>query len=115
MMGVIVRKLTQRTVGETLLGIEILCYRPLPVTLTRYAHVRDVEPDPGVTPVRALYLPGGDADGKADILVMPAADFQLKNVFSLAAKKNKFRVRINRVLRKGGDWVGLRFEVIGKQ
>ena len=115
MMGVIVRKLTQRTVGETLLGVEILCYRPLPVTLTRYAHVRDVEPDPGVTPVRALYLPGGDADGKADILVMPAADFQLKNVFSLAAKKNKFRVRINRVLRKGGDWVGLRFEVIGKQ
>ena len=114
-IGVIVRKLTQRTVGETLLGVELLSYRPLPVTLQRYAHARDATPDPGHSPVSALYLPGRDPEGKTDILVLPSGDFGLKNVFSLPTRSVNFRVRINRVLRKGADWVGLRFEVIGKK
>ena len=115
MLGVIVRKLTQRAVGETLLGVEILSYRPLPVTLQRYSHPRDAAPDAGSPPVSAMYLPGRDQEGKADILVLPSGDFGLKNVFGLPTKFVNFRVRINRVLRKGGDWVGLRFEVIGKK
>ena len=114
-IGVIVRKLTQRTVGETLLGVEILSYRPLPVTLYRYSHARDAMPDSHSAPVPAMYLPGRDQEGKSDILVLPSGDFGLKNVFSLPTKAVNFRVRINRVLRKGGDWVGLRFEVIGKK
>ena len=114
-IGVIVRKLTQRTVGETLLGVELLSYRPLPVTLQRYAHARDATPDASHAPVSALYLPGRDPEGKTDILVLPSGDFGLKNVFSLPTKDVNFRVRINRVLRKGADWVGLRFEVIGKK
>ncbi len=115
LLGVIVRKMTQRTVGETLLGVEILSYRPLPVTLYRYIHARDAMPDPGSPPVSAMYLPGRDQEGKSDILVLPAGDFALKNIFSLPTKAVNFRVRINRVLRKGSDWVGLRFEVIGKK
>ena len=115
MLGVIVRKLTQRTVGETLLGVELLSYRPLPVTLYRYGHARDAMPDAASPPVPAMYLPGRDPEGKSDILVLPSGDFGLKNVFSLPTKSVNFRVRINRVLRKGGDWVGLRFEVIGKK
>ena len=114
-IGVIVRKLTQRTVGETLLGVELLSYRPLPVTLQRYAHARDAMPDASHAPVSALYLPGRDPEGKTDILVLPSGDFGLKNVFSLPTQGVNFRVRINRVLRKGDDWVGLRFEVIGKK
>lgn len=118
MLGVIVRKLTQRTQdtqGDTLLGVEMLSYRPLPMTLYRYTNARDAMPDPGNPPVPAIYLPGRDQDGKSDALVLPSGDFGLKNVFSLPTKTNNFRVRINRVLRKGGDWVGLRFEVIGKK
>ncbi|MEO8102888.1 MAG: hypothetical protein ABI790_10190 [Betaproteobacteria bacterium] len=115
LIGVIVRKLTQRTVGETLLGVEILSYRPLPVTLYRYSHARDAMPDAASPPVLAMYLPGRDQEGKSDILVLPSGDFGLKNIFSLPTKTINFRVRINRVLRKGSDWVGLRFEVIGKK
>ncbi len=115
MLGVIVRKLTQRTLGETLLGVEMLSYRPLPMTLYRYTNARDAMPDPGNPPVPAIYLPGRDQDGKSDALVLPSGDFGLKNVFSLPTKTGNFRVRINRVLRKGGDWVGLRFEVIGRK
>ena len=115
MLGVIVRKLTQRTIGETLVGVEILSYRPLPVTLARYVNARDASPDPDAALIAALYLPGKNPDGKSDILVLPAGNFGLKNVFELPSKTERFRVRINRVLRKGSDWVGLRFEVIGKQ
>ena len=120
LLGVIVRKLTQRTVGETLLGIEILCYRPLPILLARDTYAQDTDADVetkadlATDPIAALYLPGTHADGKSDILILPTADFQLKNIFSLATQHSQFRVRINRVLRKGNDWVGLRFEVIGK-
>ena len=114
-IGVIVRKLTQRALGETLLGVEILSYRPLPVTLYRYSHARDAMPDTGSPPVYAMYLPGRDQEGRSDILVLPSGDFGLKIVFSLPTKSVNFRVRINRVLRKGADWVGLRFEVIGKK
>jgi hypothetical protein len=115
MVGVIVRKLTQRTLGETLLGVEMLSYRPLPMTLYRYTNARDAMPDPGNPPVPAIYLPGRDQDGKSDALVLPSGDFGLKNVFSLPTKSGNFRVRINRVLRKGDDWVGLRFEVISRK
>lgn len=115
MLGVIVRKLTQRALGETLLGVEILSYRPLPVTLYRYAHARDAMPDAGSAPIDAIYVPGRDEEGKSDVLVLPSGDFGLKNVFSLPSSSVNFRVRINRVLRKGADWVGLRFEVIGKK
>jgi len=115
MLGVVVRKLTQRALGETLLGVELLSYRPLPITLYRYAHPRDAMPDAASAPIDAIYVPGRDREGKADILVLPSGDFGLKNVFSLPTSMVNFRVRINRVLRKGGDWVGLRFEVIGKK
>ncbi|MBL8519917.1 MAG: hypothetical protein JNK75_04530 [Betaproteobacteria bacterium] len=115
MAGVAVRKVTQRALGETLVGIELLSYRPLPVVLHRYNHPRDAEPDPNTAPVDAIYLPGRDPEGKADILALPAGDFGLKNVFKLSTRDTNFRVRINRVLRKGRDWIGLRFEVIGKK
>jgi hypothetical protein len=114
-MGVVVRKITQRESGETLLGVEILCVRPLAVLLSRYSRTDDAEPDPALAPIGALYLPGRDADGTSDILLLPAGDFALKTSFSLATRAARFRVRINRVLRKGGNWIGLRFEVIGRK
>lgn len=114
MIGVLVRKLTQRAVGETLLGVEILCLRPLPITLRQFSQPTDSNPDPAIAPTQALYLPGREEHGRADILVMPDADVGLKNIFNLNAAAAKYRVRINRVLRKESDWMGVRFEVLGK-
>ena len=114
MLGVLVRKLTQRTVGETLLGVEILCLRPLPITLRQFAQLADSKPDPSISPTRALYLPGLEEHGRADILVMPDSDMGLKNIFGLTAMSSKYRLRINRVLRKETGWMGVRFEVLGK-
>jgi hypothetical protein len=113
MMGVIVRKLTQRAIGETLLGVELLCQRAIPITLALFANPKDSHPVFG-SKIPALYLPGLEEHGRADILLMPARDFAAKNFFELATSKAKYRISINRVLRKGDDWVGLRFEVVGK-
>jgi hypothetical protein len=114
MLGVLVRKLTQRNVGETLLGVEILCLRPLPITLRQFAQLADSKPDPSIPPTRALYLPGLEEHGRADIIVMPDRDVGLKNIFGLTAMSSKYRLRINRVLRKETGWMGVRFEVLGK-
>jgi hypothetical protein len=114
MLGVLVRKLTQRNVGETLLGVEILCLRPLPITLRQFAQLADSKPDPSISPTSALYLPGLEEHGRADILVMPDSDMGLKNIFGLTAMSSKYRLRINRVLRKETGWMGVRFEVLGK-
>ncbi len=114
LLGTVVRKLTQRTVGETLLGIEMLCFRPLPVKLRPFAEVTDRRPDPLLDAVQALYLPGVEEHGRADILVMPSHDAGLKNVFGMDASAATYRLRINRVLRKDTDWMGVRFEVLGK-
>ncbi len=114
MLGVLVRKLTQRTVGETLLGVEILCLRPLPITLRQFAQLADSKSDPSIPPTSALYLPGLEEHGRADIIVMPDRDVGLKSIFGLAAMSSKYRLRINRVLRKETGWMGVRFEVLGK-
>ncbi len=114
MLGVLVRKLTQRNVGETLLGVEILCLRPLPIALRQFAQLADSKPAPSISPTRALYLPGLEEHGRADILVMPDSDMGLKNIFGLTAMSSKYRLRINRVLRKETGWMGVRFEVLGK-
>lgn len=114
MLGTIVRKLTQRTIGETLLGVELLCFRPLPVTLKPFAQATDPIPDPRMEGMEALYLPGLEQHGRADVLVMPSRDVGLKNVFGMSASAAMYRLRINRVLRKDADWMGVRFEVLGK-
>jgi hypothetical protein len=114
MLGVLVRKLTQRTVGETLLGVEILCLRPLPITLRQFAQLADSKPDSSLPPTHALYLPGLEQHGRADVIVMPDRDVGLKSIFGLSAAASKYRLRINRVLRKETGWMGVRFEVLGK-
>jgi hypothetical protein len=114
MLGVLVRKLTQRTVGETLLGVEILCVRPLPITLRQFAQLADSKPDSSLQPTHALYLPGLEQHGRADVIVMPDRDVGLKSIFGLSAAASKYRLRINRVLRKETGWMGVRFEVLGK-
>ena len=123
LVGLVVRKIAQRpALTETLLGVELLSVRPLPVLFTRFSHAVDAEPDPNLAPVAAIYLAVRPSDGDGvenggggDVLLLPAGDFGLKTTFSLATRAARFRVRINRVVRKGRDWVGLRFEVIARK
>ena len=104
-VGSVVRKLANRVRGEMLVGIEVLAYRPIPV---------DIVPGGDGAALRALYVPGLDTNGKADALIVRAADFGRGNAFVLEAGGARYRIRLNRIIKKGADWVLARFEIASK-
>jgi hypothetical protein len=103
-VGSVVRKLANRVRGEILIGVEVLSYRPVPVQLT-------AEGAPGVM---ALYLPGRDDNGKQDAILVRAHDFRSDQPMVLPVGGSKYHIRMNRVIRKGSDWIKARFEIAKK-
>jgi hypothetical protein len=103
-IGTIVRKHPNRGRGEFMIGVDVLSYRPIPV---------DLLPD-GVNAVTALFLPGADAGGKADALLMPLGDFRSGSRFLIRVRGARYRVRLNRIIRKGADWISARYEIESK-
>jgi len=103
--GTIVRKMPSRSRGEVLVGVEILCYRLIPVELA---------PASGGPAIPALYLPGGDANGKQDSLIVRVGDFRAGLAFGIRLGSAVYNVRLNRIIRKGADWIKARFEIVSK-
>ena len=103
--GLVVRKLANRVRGEILLGIEVLAYRPIPM---------DLAPASAGATVQALYLPGLDTNGKLDSVIVRVADFRSDQTLAIRAGGAQYRVRLNRIIRKGADWIKARFEIESK-
>jgi hypothetical protein len=103
-VGLVVRKLANRVRGEILVGIEVLAYRPIPVELV---------PASGAT-VQALYMPGLDTNGKLDSIIVRIGDFRADQTLVIKAAGAQYRVRLNRIIRKGADWIKVRFEIESK-
>jgi hypothetical protein len=101
----VVRKLANRVRGEMLIGLEVLSYRPIPVYLTATA---------GGDAAMALFLPGQDANGRLDSLLVHARDFTAGGTFAIEIADARYNVRMNRIIRKGADWVKARFEIESK-
>jgi hypothetical protein len=104
-VGSIVRKLPNRIRGEMLVGVEVLSFRPIAVELH---NVKRGEA------TAAIYLPGLDTNGKLDSILVRAEDFAGENLFDLQAGPNRYRIHLNRIIRKGADWIKARFEIKGK-
>ncbi len=104
-IGTIVRKLANRVRGEILVGVEVLSYRPIPVEL---------HPASGGPGIQALYLPGIDPNAKSDSILVRVADFRSDQHLSVKAGDSEYRVRLNRIIRKGSDWIKARFEIESK-
>jgi hypothetical protein len=62
----------------------------------------------------ALYLPGTDTNGKLDSIVVRATDFGSDNLYDLTVGEAAYRIQLNRIIRKGADWIRARFEIRGK-
>jgi len=103
-LGQVVRKLPNRVRGEMLLGVEVLSYRPMFIDLRR---------ESGKT-IDAVFLPGADKNGKHDAILVRIGDFSPEETFLLQAGGSEYRVRLNRIIRKGADWIKLRFEITQK-
>jgi len=105
-IGSVVRKRPSRVRGEVLAGVEVLSYRPIPV---------DLAPLDGSEALQALYLPGADKSGKHDSLLVRGSQFDAGGTFSIRSGEGDFRVRLNRIIRKGADWINARFEIEAKK
>ena len=104
-VGSVVRKLANRVRGEMLVGVEVLAYRPILV---------DLIPQKGGEPIPALYLPGADTNAKLDSIILRSGDFASNHVFTLRAGGAQYLVRLNRIIKKGADWIKIRFEIEAK-
>lgn len=104
-VGSVVRKRPSRVRGEVLAGVEVISYRPIAVQLL---------PGSGEQ-VAALYLPGGDSSGKYDSLILEGAHFDSGRAFALRTPTGEFRIRLNRIIRKGAGWINARFEIDSKK
>ena len=103
--GTIVRKLANRVRGEILVGVEVLAYRQIPIEL---------EPVAGGTPTPALYLPGLDTNGKHDAILIRVGDFRSDHTFAIKGGIATYNIRLNRIIKKGADWIKARFEIESK-
>jgi hypothetical protein len=101
-VGTVVRKHASRSRSEILVGIEVLSYRPVPVQLLA---------GDGGAGGPALYMPGRDPNGKQDAILVRAADFRSDHRHVVQVGGAKYHVRLNRVIRKGADWISARFEI----
>ena len=128
LLGIIVRKINDPQIHEITLGVEILSARPLPVVVHRVPALADEVDtnDPTQKPqeispqaptaneamtIPAIFAPGTEFDGRLDTLVLPANKFSTADNYLIESGGNKFRIVVNRVVRKSDDWVALRFEV----
>jgi hypothetical protein len=103
--GTIVRKLANRVRGEILVGVEVLAYRQIPIELI---------PVSGGSPVSALYLPGLDTNGKQDAILVRVGDFHSQHTFAIKSGVASYNIRLNRIIKKGADWIKARFEIESK-
>jgi hypothetical protein len=103
--GTIVRKLANRVRGEILVGVEVLAYRQISVELLPLA---------GGAPTPALYLPGIDTNGKQDAILLRVGDFRSDHTFAIKAGVATYNIRLNRIIKKGADWIKARFEIVSK-
>ncbi|HEX4943960.1 MAG TPA: hypothetical protein VFV55_06370 [Usitatibacteraceae bacterium] len=105
MLATVARKLANRQRGEILAGVEVLSYLPLRIELA---------PAEGGPVIGALYLPGSDAGGRLDSIVIRIADFSATAPYRLSAGGATYRIRLNRIASKGADWIRVRFEIEAK-
>jgi hypothetical protein len=43
-----------------------------------------------------------------------AADFGSDNLYDITVGESAYRIQLNRIIRKGADWIRARFEIWGK-
>jgi hypothetical protein len=97
-----VMRRSSRGMGPTHLGLRILSHRPKKIRLVR----------PGADGgVDAIYVPGGDASGEVDSLLVSEQDFDTRHNYEVRFDDRMFVIRMNRVRYHGHGWHLAGFEV----
>lgn len=105
-VGNVVRKRPSRVLGEVLVGIEVLSYRPIAI---------DIISSGSGESAAALYVPGADSSGKHDSVIVRPGTYDPGRPLAIRAAGAEYRLRINRIIRKGAEWINVRFEIDSKK
>jgi hypothetical protein len=103
-IGTVVRKQPGKGRGEVLVGVEVIAYRSIAIELVRT----------DASAVPALFLPGTNAEGRHDSLLLALADYRAGSRFTIRMGSASYSVELNRIARRGTDWVNARFEIASK-
>ncbi|QJR10730.1 hypothetical protein DSM104443_01799 [Usitatibacter rugosus] len=109
-VGEVMRRVPDGTAG-LVIGVEIRTRSARPVRLQRIAG-----PDGrGVRQLDAVFLPGADACGRGDALVVTEGSYDPRARYELAIDECVFVIALNRVRRQGRGWLSCGFEVLDKE
>lgn len=84
------------------LGLRVLSRDPVKLLLAHPGEERGID---------ALFLPGRDASGQQDALLVAEADFTVRDRFEVRFDDRSFVIRMNRVRHHGRGWFLAGFEV----
>ena len=107
-LGVAVRKLPGRGEHGALVGVELLARDPRRVTLS----ASDRASKSALKLFDCLYLPGKDASGDLDSIVVGHDVFAVKASFELVLAAQTYVIAFNRMRRQGRGWVLAGFEIV---
>lgn len=116
----VVRRLALLESGQRNVGIEVLCRKPVTVTLkaSKPRHsgytVDGVDAIDIVLPVSALYIAADKEEKNGVSLILDSVEYALGRHFELSARSRSYSIALGRVIEKGDDWLRASFEVLKK-
>lgn len=112
-IGNIVRRIRAAEDLVWVVGVRRLCDEPVAIDLDVGSDQLMLETEAGATP--AIYAPINADAGRIDGLIVPPEILVARSDFLLPTRGGGFKIRANRVIDRGADWVRFGFEVLGKK
>ena len=112
-IGSVVRRVRNADETQWLAGIKRISDSPVALRL-QLADANASDASPASEPL-AIYAPASSGAGRIDSLLLDANQFARGGQFKLPTRGGAFRIKLNRVMDRGDQWVRVGFEVMGKQ
>jgi hypothetical protein len=112
-IGSIVRRIRAAEDSAWIVGVRRLSDEPVGLDLESDADGLTLDTE--ATATAAIYAPIHADTGRIDGLVVSPQDLAARTDYLLPTRGSVFRIRANRVIDRGEDWVRFGFEVVGKK
>lgn len=113
-LGSIVRRVRAADENVWMVGVKRLSVAPVAIDLEPYSDKLQLETEAPAN-AAAIYAPISTDTGRIDGLVIDSKSFGQANEYLLPTGGGGFRIRANRVIDRGEQWVRIGFEVLGKK
>lgn len=112
-IGNVVRRIRAAEDSVWVVGVRRLCDEPVAIELGADAEGLMLETE--ATTTNSIYAPINADTGRIDGLIVSPEALSARTDYLLPTRGSAFRIRANRVIDRGEDWVRFGFEVLGKK